>query len=109
MTTLKAVKEPEREPRFGFYVAVWIGLMIIATFEVHLTYHPHFSSAMLLAALLILASTEAAIAVVYFMHLRYERATLFWSIIPITIFVLVSMDQFWPDALRMIRVRVLSF
>jgi cytochrome c oxidase subunit IV len=104
-----ALKESQREPGFKFYVAVWIGLMIIAAVEVLLTYHRSFSTGMLLAALLILAFTEAGIAVVYFMHLKYERSTLFWSIIPVTIFVLVSMDQFWADALRMIKVRVLPF
>jgi cytochrome c oxidase subunit IV len=106
---LKAVKESQREPGFKFYIGVWAGLMIIAAVEVVLTYHHSFSTGMLLAALLILSVTEAAIAVVYFMHLRYERATLFWSIVPITIFVLISMDQFWPDAIRMIKVRVLPF
>ena len=106
---VKAVKESGREPGFNFYIAVWIGLVIIAVVEVLLTYHRSFSTGMLLAALLILAGVEAAIAVVYFMHLRYERATLFWSIIPVTVFVLISMDQFWPDALRMLKVRVLPF
>jgi cytochrome c oxidase subunit IV len=104
-----AVKESEREPGFKFYIAVWIGLMIIAAAEVLLTYDPIFSTGMLLAALLILAFTEAGIAVVYFMHLRYERSTLFWSLVPVTIFVLVSMNQIWADALRMIKVRPLPF
>ena len=106
---VKAVKESHREPGMKFYVAVWLGLVIIAGVEVLLTYHPKFSTGMLLAALLILAFTEAAIALVYFMHLKYERATLFWSLIPVTVFVLISMNQFWADALRMVRVRVLPF
>lgn len=107
--TLKAVKEPERAPGFHFYVMVWVGMMIIAGVEVLLTYHRSFSTGMLLAALLILAFIEAAIAVVYFMHLRYERATLFWTIVPLTILVLILMNQVWPDALRMIKVRPLPF
>ena len=107
--TVIAVKEPQREPAFQFYIAIWAGLMLIAGVEVLLTYHRSFSTGMLLAALLILAFTEAAIAVVYFMHLRYERSTLFWSLIPVTIFVLISMNQIWADALRMIRVRPLPF
>jgi cytochrome c oxidase subunit IV len=104
-----AVKEPQREPGFKFYIAIWAGLMLIAGVEVLLTYQRSFSTGMLLGALLILAFTEAGIAVVYFMHLRYERSTLFWSLIPVTIFVLISMNQFWADALRMINVRPLPF
>jgi cytochrome c oxidase subunit IV len=109
MMAVTAVKEPQREPGFHFYIAIWAGLMLIAGVEVLLTYDRSFSIGMLLAALLILAFTEAAIAIVYLMHLRYERSTLFWSLIPVTIFVLVSMNQIWADALRMIRVRPLPF
>lgn len=104
-----AVKETQREPGFPFYIAIWAGLMLIAGVEVLLTYHRGFSTGMLLGALLILAFTEAAIAVVYFMHLRYEKSTLFWSLIPVTIFVLLSMNQIWADALRMIKVRPIPF
>ena len=42
----------------------------------------------------------------YFMHLKYERPSLFWSLIPTLIFVLVLMDHFWPDALRLMHQRL---
>jgi cytochrome c oxidase subunit IV len=97
-----------REPGMKFYIYVWIGLVAIAGVEVLLTYQG-FSTAKLLAILLILAICEAGIALMYFMHLKYEQSTLFWSLIPVTIFVLLMMDHFWADALRLVRVRVLSF
>ncbi|HUL16152.1 MAG TPA: cytochrome C oxidase subunit IV family protein [Terriglobales bacterium] len=97
-----------REPGMKFYVFVWIGLMIIAGIEVLLTYQG-FSTGKLLAILLILAACEAGIALMYFMHLKYERPTLFWSLIPVTIFVLFMMDHIWADAIRLVRVRVLPF
>ena len=37
----------------------------------------------------------------YFMHLRYERRTLFWSLIPALMFVFIMMNQFWSDAYRL--------
>ena len=60
----------------------------------------------LLACLLGLALIEAALGVMYFMHLKYERPALFWSLIPYLVFALVMMDHFWPDALRLMRQRM---
>jgi hypothetical protein len=39
------------------------------------------------------------------MHLKYERASLFWSLIPALLFVLVLLDHLWPDALRLTSLR----
>jgi len=103
-----AASRSDREPGMGFYVWVWIGLLIIAGLEVLLTYQG-LSTGTLLAVLLILAVCEAGIALMYFMHLKYERSTLFWSLIPVTIFVLFLMNHFWADAFRLIRFRVLPF
>jgi cytochrome c oxidase subunit IV len=96
------------EPGMKFYVYVWIGLVFIAGVEVLLTYQG-FSTGRLLAVLLILAFCESGIALMYFMHLKYEQSTLFWSLIPVTLFVLFMMDHFWADALRLVRVRVVPF
>jgi cytochrome c oxidase subunit IV len=103
-----SVSKSNREPGMLFYVYVWIGLVIIAGVEVLLTYQG-FSTGKLLAILLILAVCEAGIALMYFMHLKYEQSTLFWSLIPVTLFVLFMMDHFWADAFRLIRVRVLPY
>jgi heme/copper-type cytochrome/quinol oxidase subunit 4 len=86
-------------------VVVWIGLMLLVVVEVALTY-AHLATPALLAGLLSLAVIEAGIALLYFMHLRYERPLLFWSLIPTLVFTLVMMDHFWPDALRLFRLRL---
>lgn len=100
--------ESNREPGMKFYVGVWISLLVIASVEVVLTYQG-FSTGALLAVLLILAICEAGIALMYFMHLKYERSTLFWSLIPVTVFVLFLMNHVWADALRLVRLRVVPF
>ena len=82
------------------YVAIWLGLLLILGAEVALTY-AGLPTGTLLAALLTLALVEAALGVLYFMHLRYERRTLFWSLIPALIFVFIMMNQFWSDAHRL--------
>jgi len=94
-----------RGPTMQSYVLVWIGLILIVGVEVFLTYE-RLSSATLLASLLVLALIEAALAVMYFMHLKYERPALFWSLIPYLVFALVMMDHFWPDALRLMHQRL---
>ena len=87
------------------YVVVWTGLILIVGVEVVLTYE-HLPVGMLLACLLVLAFIEAGLGVMYFMHLKYERPSLFWSLIPYLLFALVMMDHFWPDALRLMRQRM---
>jgi cytochrome c oxidase subunit IV len=82
------------------YVAVWLGLLLIVGAEVALTY-AHLSTGLLLSALLALALVEAGLGVMYFMHLRYERRALFWSLVPALIFVFLMMNQFWSDAHRL--------
>jgi cytochrome c oxidase subunit IV len=94
-----------REPDMKFYTGVWIGLIVIVGIEVFLTYL-HFPSRVLVFCLLCLAFLEAGIALAYFMHLKYENARLFWTLVPITIFVLFMMDHIWPDAFRLLRMRL---
>jgi caa(3)-type oxidase subunit IV len=60
----------------------------------------------LIATLLVLAVAQATLGVVYFMHLRYERAILGWSLMSALVFVLVLLNQVWPDALRLYRLRL---
>ena len=94
-----------RGPTMKSYVVVWIGLILIVGVEVFLTYE-HLPAGTLLACLLGLALIEAGLGVMYFMHLKYERPALFWSLIPYLVFALVMMDHFWPDALRLMRQRM---
>ena len=95
----------ETGPGFRLYVLVWAGLICIVVIEVVLTYAGLTAPALLLA-LLSLAFIEAALALLYFMHLRYERPILFWSLIPALVFVLVLFDHLWPDAFRLTSMRL---
>jgi caa(3)-type oxidase subunit IV len=93
-----------QQPGMRLYVMVWIGLVLIVAVEVALTL-AHLPTGSLLAALLSLAVIEAGLGVMYFMHLKYERRALFWSLIPMLVFVLVMMNHLWPDAHRLLRMR----
>lgn len=98
--------EGTHQPDMKLYTGVWIGFVAIAGIEVLLTYL-HLSSQMLGFCLLCLAFLESGIALLLFMHLKYETARLFWSLVPITMFVLFMMDHIWPDAHRLFQLRLL--
>lgn len=99
--------ESAQGPGMKFFVAVWIGLMCIVGIEVIVTYQ-HPSTRDLFVWLLVLAFIEAGIAVWYFMHLKFERAALTWSALPLLAFVLLMMNQIWPDAFRLFSFRLLK-
>lgn len=95
--------ERTHEPGMRFYLGVWSFLLCIAGFEVFLAYRG-FSTSTLLAGLLVLALIGAGVGLLFFMHLKFERPVMMWSIILSVVFVLLMMNQIWPDAYRMIRV-----
>ena len=99
-----ANETPAAEPGMRFYVAIWLVLIAIVGVEVALTF-AHLPTSSLLAALLSLAVIEAGLGVMYFMHLKYERRALFWSLIPTLVFVLVMLNHLWPDAHRLLRMQ----
>ena len=100
-------QEAAQGPGMRFFVAVWVGLMCIVGIEVIVTYQ-HLPPRQLLAWLLVLAFFEAGIAAWYFMHLKYERAALTWSLLPALVFVVFMLDHIWPDAFRLASLRLLS-
>jgi heme/copper-type cytochrome/quinol oxidase subunit 4 len=99
------VTETNHEPGMKEYIAIWVGLLCIVGIETFLT-TLQLSTHKLLVALLLLAFAEAGIALLYFMHLKYEKPNLFWSLVPAVIFVLFMMNHIWPDAYRMLNLRV---
>jgi len=96
-----------RELTMSSYVGVGIGLMAIVIVEVFLTFQ-HLPARTLLSCLLCLASLEAFIAVMYLMHVKYEKPILFWTVFPATMFVLVFLCYVFPDAFRMFSMRLMK-
>jgi len=94
-----------RELSMGSYVGIGLGLMVIVGIEVVLTYQ-HLPTRTLLFSLLCLAGFEAFVAIMYLMHVKYERPILFWTVFPATLFVFVFLCYIWPDAFRMFNMRL---
>jgi cytochrome c oxidase subunit IV len=96
--------DPNHSPGMRLYAMIWVALLCIAGVEVFMTYRG-FSTVTLLVTLLILAIVEAGVALLYFMHLKYDRPLLLWSFVIAVVFVLLMMNQVWPDAYRMVSIR----
>jgi len=86
-------------------VLIWLAMLVIVALEVVVTYDRP-AMPVLIGALLLLAAVQAFLGLMFFMHLRHERALLGWSLIGSLIFVLALMNQVWPDALRVFRLRL---
>jgi heme/copper-type cytochrome/quinol oxidase subunit 4 len=86
------------------YLPVYFVLLGIAGLEVVLAYRD-FSTRSLLVILLGLAVCGGALAAMYFMHLAQERRSLFLTLIPALIFVLLMMNMIWTDSFRLLHLR----
>lgn len=86
------------------YLPVYFILLAIAALEVFLAYR-NLSTRALVPILLGLAVCSAALGIMYFMHLAHEKRSLFLTLIPATIFVLLMMNMIWSDSLRLLHMR----
>jgi caa(3)-type oxidase subunit IV len=86
------------------YLPVYFVLLAIAAFEVFLAYR-NLSTRSLVPILLALAICSATLGIMYFMHLADEKRSLFLTLIPATIFVLLMMNMFWSDSVRLLHMR----
>ena len=86
------------------YLPIYFVLLGIAGLEVFLAYRD-FSIRSLLAILLGLAVASGVLAVMSFMHLAHERRSLFLTLIPALIFVLLMLNMIWTDSFRLLHLR----
>jgi heme/copper-type cytochrome/quinol oxidase subunit 4 len=86
------------------YLPVYFILLFIAALEFFAAFRIANIPA-LLPMLLGLAICSGALALLYFMHLVDERRSLFLSLIPATIFVLIMMNMFWSDSYRLLHMK----
>ena len=86
------------------YLPVYFVLIAIFLVEVFLAFR-NFSTGTLVVILLLLAICSAGLGLMYFMHLAEERRSLFLTLIPATIFVLLMMNMIWSDSVRLLHMR----
>jgi cytochrome c oxidase subunit IV len=86
----------------GWFMKVWVVLLSLTALEVFLAYE-ELPLHIMLALLMAISFIKAAMIVAYFMHLRYERSNLAWTLLPALVFVLAMMTAFFPDSIRIER------
>lgn len=62
--------------------------------------------ALMLTILIGLSLIKAALILAYFMHLRYERITLVYTLIPMLVICICLLFIFFPDSIRSLGLRV---
>ena len=79
---------------------VYVGILVMAGFQIFMAYH---GAGVIM--MLVVAAIQAFLAIMFFMHLRDEKSTLRLALIPATLFVLVMMNMVWADSFRLIQFR----
>lgn len=82
------------------YLGVWVALLVLTAVEVFLAYE-QLPVNLMLIILMGLSVIKAALIIAYFMHLRFERMSLFLTLVPMWILVMVLLFMFFPDSLRL--------
>ena len=89
------------------YLIIYLFLLALAGVQFIFAYQ-HAEGVPLLVRMLAVALIQAGLAVMYFMHLADERRSLFLTLIPATIFVLLMMNMIWSDSFRLLHFRLLA-
>ena len=89
------------------FLVVWVALLVMTAVEVLLAYEqvPTF---IMLTALLGLSIVKAALIIAYFMHLKFEKLSLFLTLFPMLILCIILMFIFMPDSMRSLSMRVVQ-
>lgn len=83
---------------------VWIWLLLLTGIEVFLAYK-QVALLLMLTILVGLSVIKAALIIAYFMHLKFERFSLFLTLFPMLIFCILLMLVFLGDATRIPHMR----
>ena len=94
-----AVAEAQKN-NAGKYVVVYVCILAIAALQFVIAYF-HITTEQMFARMLFLAIVEAALALLFFMHLSENRG-LKWFVVIFTVAVLLGMQYGWTDSFRLL-------
>jgi heme/copper-type cytochrome/quinol oxidase subunit 4 len=94
MTTAEAHKNSG----MGKDLVVYLCILALAGIQFVIAYQD-ISASQMLVRMLIVAIVEAALALLFFMHL-WENRGLLWFFVIFTVFVLLAMQYGWTDSFR---------
>lgn len=87
------------------FITVWVGLLVLTGIEVFLAYE-QLPTLIMLTALMGLSIIKAALIIAYFMHLKFEKFSLFITLFPMLVLCILLMMIFMPDSIRAMIMRV---
>ena len=99
-----STEHPHAEGTTRVFLIVWFWLLAFTGVEVFLGYE-HLELKLMLVLLMGLSIIKAALIIAYFMHLRYERPSMAATLMPALVIVIVLMNIFLPDSLRLLHMR----
>jgi caa(3)-type oxidase subunit IV len=88
------------------YFWVWGVLLLLTGLEVVLAYRQVFQPVQMLEALMIISIIKSALIIGYFMHLKYEIASMKWVMMTAVVACLCLMFIFFADAFRILKLGV---
>jgi cytochrome c oxidase subunit 4 len=92
-------------PTTQSFVGVWTALLALTGVEVLLAYL-QVAPPVMLAALVGLSIIKAALIIAYFMHLRFERLSLFLTLFPMLVLcIALLLMLLLPDSMRLLHMR----
>jgi heme/copper-type cytochrome/quinol oxidase subunit 4 len=95
MTTAEAHKNSG----MGKDLVVYLCILALAGIQFAIAYQD-ISASQMFVRMLIVAIVEAALALLFFMHL-WENRGLLWFFVIFTVFVLLAMQYGWTDSFRL--------
>jgi cytochrome c oxidase subunit IV len=98
------MNEPVEHVSVVTFSKVWVTLLVLTGAEVFLAYE-QVPTMIMLTALIGLSVVKAALIIAYFMHLKFERLSLFLTLFPMLIFCILLMLIFLGDATRIPHMR----
>jgi cytochrome c oxidase subunit 4 len=81
------------------FISVWGWLLLLTGVEVFLGYE-HLPLRLMLTIVMGLSLVKAALIVAYFMHLRFERLSLFLTLVPMLVVCICLFLILFPDSFR---------
>jgi len=99
-----ATEHTHAEGSTRVFMIVWFWLLALTGVEVFLGYK-QLELKLMLILLLGLSIIKAALIIAYFMHLRYERPSMAFTLMPALVIVIVLMNIFLPDSIRLLHMR----
>jgi heme/copper-type cytochrome/quinol oxidase subunit 4 len=84
----------------GKDIAIYVCILVLAALQFVIAYS-HMDPTKMFFRMLGVAAVEAALALLFFMHLWAEKRGFMWFVIIFTMFVLLAMQYGWTDSNRM--------